>query len=87
MNRFREDWRAVVATWGGAAWLVLQQFGVATASAGERETRIVRIEKAGTTLQDRERLPSGEILTIPVDHSPDARMGDVGSDSMEWSTN
>lgn len=60
-------WRANAATWAGAAWLVLQQFGVPTPSSAVRDSRIVRIQEAGATIDQLERLPDGRILTVPVD--------------------
>ena len=65
----RERWRNSAATWGGAAWLVLQQFGVPAASAAMRETRIVRVQEADRSLDAAERLPDGRILTVPVERS------------------
>jgi len=63
----RDRWRTSAATWAGAAWLVLQQFGVPAASSAGRDSRIVRVEDAATTLEQMERLPDGRILTVPVD--------------------
>lgn len=60
-------WRGMVATWSTAAWLVMQQFGIPSASTATRETRIVRTEDMTRSLVDRELLPDGRILTIPID--------------------
>ena len=72
----RERWRTSAATWGGAAWLVLQQFGVPAASAVLQETAIVRVDEAERTLGAGERLQDGRILTVPMDqhrHRQDVR--------------
>jgi hypothetical protein len=61
----RSRWRAAAATWGSAAWLVLRQFGVPSASRPERTYDIVRVQEAGDTLSASERLPDGRILTVP----------------------
>lgn len=53
------NWRSSAATWAGAAWFVLQQFGVPTAPSAGRDPRIVRVEEAGTAASDMERLPDG----------------------------
>lgn len=60
-------WRSSAATWAGAAWFVLQQFGVPATTSNVRDSRIVRVEEAGTTAADMECLPDGRILTVPVD--------------------
>jgi hypothetical protein len=66
----RERWRTSAATWGGAAWLVLQQFGVPAASAAMPETSIVRVEQAERLLGAGERLQDGRILTVPMEYGP-----------------
>jgi hypothetical protein len=60
------NWRLSAATWAGAAWFVLQQFGVPASSPAGRDTRIVRVEEAGTEASDLETLKDGRILTVPV---------------------
>lgn len=62
----RHRWRAAAATWGSAAWLVLRQFGVPSASRPERTYDIVRIQEADETLAAAEQLPDGRILTMPA---------------------
>ncbi len=74
--KLRERWRTSAATWGGAAWLVLQQFGVPAASIAMRESAIVRVEDAEQLLEASERLHDGRILTVPMDdhrHRQDGR--------------
>jgi hypothetical protein len=65
--KIRGHWRASAATWGGAAWLVVQQFGVSAPSSVVRDSRIVRVQEAGRSLDAAERLMDGRILTIPVE--------------------
>ncbi len=62
----RTRWRAAAATWGGAAWLVLRQFGVPSAPRVERTFDIVRVQEADESLAASERLPDGRILTLPL---------------------
>lgn len=62
----RHRWRAAAATWGSAAWLVLRQFGVPSASRPERTYDIVRIQEADETVAAAEQLPDGRILTMPL---------------------
>lgn len=75
----RRGWRAAAATWGGAAWLVLQQFGVPAAPRVTREQRIVQVEEASRVLETLERLPDGRILTVPLggrgQDAPDRSVG------------
>lgn len=75
----RRGWRAAAATWGGAAWLVLQQFGVPAAARATREQRIVQVEEASRALEGLERLPDGRILTVPLggrgQDAPDRSVG------------
>jgi len=67
-----------VATWSAAAWIVMQQFGVTGPSPAARETRIVWIESASRSLADREMLPDGRVITIPIEikKNPDERNRD-----------
>lgn len=58
--------RSAAATWGSAAWLVLQQFGIPAAPRVSREHRIVRVQEAGDTLAAMERLPDGRVLTVSI---------------------
>lgn len=64
-------WRGAVATWSAAAWMVMQQFGVPAASVAATETRIVRSEDITRSLTERETLPDGRIITIPVEVTGD----------------
>jgi hypothetical protein len=64
----RAGWRAIVATWGGAAFLLLRQFGVpAPSSTVTRETRIVQVVEAGDQLAAGERIQDERILTVPLE--------------------
>lgn len=65
----RGRWRAAAATWGGAAWLVLRQFGVPSAPRAERTFDIVRVQEADEIRSAAERLPDGRILTMPLPRS------------------
>jgi hypothetical protein len=84
----RSWWRAAAATWGSAAWLVLQQFGVPAAGRVGRDHRIVRVQEAGRALDALERLPDGRILTIPVADVADRSRQDSPVDpSIRFSAN
>jgi hypothetical protein len=77
----RSRWRSAVATWGGAAWLVLQQFGVPAASRRlAREREVVLVQEASRALEAMERLPDGRVLTVPlaIGAEPDRQVGDDG---------
>lgn len=66
----RAGWRAIVATWGGATFLLLRQFGVpAPSSVGTRETRIVQVVEAGDQMNAAERIQDARILTLPLEPS------------------
>lgn len=83
----RRGWRAAAATWGGAAWLVLRQFGVPAASRPERTYDIVRVQEAGEARDAMERLPDGRILTVPMEPGGDRSRQDVLSGSTGFSVN
>jgi hypothetical protein len=74
----RSKWRAAAATWGSAAWLVLQQFGVPAAPRLGRTHEIVRVQEAGRALGALERLPDGRILTVPIAEAADRGCQDPG---------
>lgn len=67
MSRHFEPWRAALATWGGAAWLVLRQFGVPAAGPVERDSSIVLVEYADECQRELETLPENQILTLPAE--------------------
>ncbi len=84
----RAWWRAAAATWGSAAWLVLQQFGIPSAPRNAREHRIVRVQEAGDSLDAMERLPDGRILTVSMALGGDRnRQGNVESPTIGTSLN
>ena len=84
----RARWRSAAATWGSAAWLVLQQFGVPAAPRTAREYRIVRVQEAGDSLEAMERLPDGRILTVPLAPGGDRnRQAEMASPSVHASLN
>jgi len=62
----RAWWRSAAATWGSAAWLVLQQFGVPSAPRSAVSHRIVHVQEAEDLITAQERLPDGRILTVPL---------------------
>lgn len=64
----QRGWRGAVATWSAAAWMVMQQFAVPTATPSFSEGRIVWSEDISKSLADRETLPDGRIVTMPVEH-------------------
>ncbi len=67
----RLSWRTIVATWSGAAWLVLRQFGVLAASQRDaRQHEIQLVEESGAGATSRERLPDGRMLTLPLERDP-----------------
>jgi hypothetical protein len=82
-----ERWRTSAATWGGAAWLILQQFGVPGEPASVRETRIVRVEDAERSIEASETLRDGRILTMPLEVRPRHRQDGRVADSFGVSPN
>lgn len=77
LTTFRSMLRVNTATWAGAAWLVLQQFGIPLATQSARDNRIVRVEEATHLLHEAETLPDGRILTLSIDHPVESRRQDV----------
>lgn len=76
MNRIaaiRTTLRTSAATWGGAAWMVLSQFGVPAAPVAGRDDRVVRVHEATRLMSERETLPDGRILTLPADQAGDQK--------------
>jgi hypothetical protein len=68
----RAGWRLIIATWGGAAFLLLRQFGVpAPSSHAVRETRITQVVEAGDQLAAAERIEGARILTVPLEPRQD----------------
>lgn len=67
MQRRLPGWRSVAATWGGAAFLLLRQFGMPAPAGVLPETRIVRVSEESEQLAASERTPDGRILTLPVE--------------------
>ncbi len=82
-------WRAILATWGGAAFFLLRQFGVPAPSSGvTRETRIVQVVEAGDQQAAVERIQDARILTVPLEPCPDEPLPDSHrSPRMRFSTN
>ena len=83
----RRRWRSAAATWGSAAWLVLQQFGVQAPGRPEREHTIVRVQEAGRAIGAMERLPDGRILTVPMEPRGDRSGEDETQASIRFSPN
>lgn len=67
MSMVRSILRVNTATWAGAAWMVLQQFGIPVSTQTTRDDRIVRMEEATDLLHEAETLPDGRILTLSID--------------------
>lgn len=82
----QHGWRGLVATWSAAAWIVMRQFGVPEPTATIGETRIVRSEPVSQSPDEREMLPDGRVITIPVEVTTgqDDRNRDVGPAQRHW---
>lgn len=67
LSTVRSMLRVNTATWAGAAWMVLQQFGIPVSTQPTRDDRIVRMEEAADLLREVETLPDGRVLTLSID--------------------